>query len=179
LNNIYLIVGESGSGKTTIVTLLEKLHDLTSIQSYTTRPKRSENEIGHTFVTDEEFDKLTDMVAFTNYNGYRYCATAEQAENNSLYVIDIEGIKFFKNAYHGSKGVKVIYISSEIHTRVKRMEERGDTFDKIMERIVNDVVDFKEAKSMADYTVINGDNTQLVDVERKVWDFIRKCEEED
>ena len=64
-NTIYLIVGRSGSGKTTIAEELERKYGLKSIQSYTTRPKRSDNETGHIFVSDEEFDKLTDMVAYT------------------------------------------------------------------------------------------------------------------
>ena len=52
---IYLIVGKSGSGKTTLVEALKK-YGYTSIESYTTRPKRFEGETGHTFITEEEFD---------------------------------------------------------------------------------------------------------------------------
>lgn len=176
MNNIYLIVGESGSGKTAIVTLLEKLHNLKSIQSYTTRPPREENEIGHTFVSIDEFEKLTDMVAFTEFCGNKYCATKEQVDKNDLYVIDPNGIDYFRKAYHGNKGIKTIYISSPIHTRVERMEQRGDEFSKIMERIVNDFDEFRGMKNKADYVVINGDNTQLVDIARQIWDFIRECE---
>ena len=47
---IFLIIGESGSGKTTLVSSLEKQKNLKSIQSYTTRPPRYENEYGHIFV---------------------------------------------------------------------------------------------------------------------------------
>ena len=60
MNNIYLIVGCSGSGKTTIVNSLENKYGLKSIQSYTTRPKRSDDETGHIFISDEEYDKLED-----------------------------------------------------------------------------------------------------------------------
>ena len=67
---IYLIVGKSGSGKTTLVNELRK-YGYTSVESYTTRPKRFKNETGHTFITEEEFDrrmanyksKLTEMFA--------------------------------------------------------------------------------------------------------------------
>ena len=47
---IFLITGCSGSGKTTITEQLEMKYGLKSIQSYTTRAKRSENETGHIFV---------------------------------------------------------------------------------------------------------------------------------
>ena len=54
MKNCYLIVGQSGSGKTTIMTTLEEKYELKSIQSYTTRPKRSDGETGHIFISDEE-----------------------------------------------------------------------------------------------------------------------------
>ena len=50
MDTIFCLVGPSGSGKTTVAKALEK-HGYNVIQSYTTRPRRSENEWGHTFVT--------------------------------------------------------------------------------------------------------------------------------
>jgi len=175
-NTIFLIVGESGCGKTTIVSALEKQRGLKSIQSYTTRPKRSENEYGHLFVSTEEFTQLKDLVAYTKFNGFEYGATSEQVENNDLYVIDKRGIDFFKQAYKGTKQIKVIYIKSSISTRVERMEQRGDKFANIMERIVNDVTDFKGVSSMADLIVENNSDTKLTDCVHKIWEFIRKEE---
>ena len=58
----FIIVGESGSGKTTIVNELEKRYGLTSVQSYTTRPKRYPDETGHTFVSEQEFFQLEKYV---------------------------------------------------------------------------------------------------------------------
>ena len=49
---IYLIVGKSGSGKTTLVEALKK-YGYNSIESYTTRPKRFDNETCHTFITED------------------------------------------------------------------------------------------------------------------------------
>src|SRR5574344_945120 len=176
MNNIYLVVGESGSGKTTITTLLEKTHNLKSIQSYTTRPPREENETGHTFVTMDEFEKLTGMVAFTEFCGNKYCATTEQVNSNDLYIIDPDGINYFRKSYHGRKGIKTIYVSSPIHTRVERMEQRGDEFSNIMERIVNDFDAFREMKDKDDFIVVNEDETKLIDVAHQIWNFIRECE---
>ena len=55
---IVLIVGESGSGKSTICDELTKRYGLKQVKSYTTRPRRSEDEDGHTFISDEEFKEL-------------------------------------------------------------------------------------------------------------------------
>ena len=93
-NCLFLIVGASGSGKTTIANTLEERYGYKQIQSYTTRPKRYETECGHTFITDEKFNNLTNLIGFTHYNNYRYCATAEQADNATLYVIDPAGVEF-------------------------------------------------------------------------------------
>lgn len=51
---IILLAGASGSGKTSVIELLEQRYGLKSVCSYTTREKRSENECGHIFVTEEE-----------------------------------------------------------------------------------------------------------------------------
>ena len=82
MKNIYLIVAPSGAGKTTVTELLETNYGFKSIQSYTTRPPRYDGETGHIFVSDKDFDKLTDIVAFTEFAGNRYCATAQQVEEN-------------------------------------------------------------------------------------------------
>lgn len=172
-DTIFLIVGESGSGKTTIVSSLEKKYELTSIPSYTVRPKRSENEYGHIFVSQKEFDKLQ-LVGYSKYNGYDYGATPEQVESYDLYVIDVKGIEYFKNAYRGKKQVKIIYIKSSISTRIERMEQRGDKFSLIMERIITDCFDFKNVPSYADYIVENNKDANLKNVIFQVWDYIRE-----
>lgn len=176
---IFLIVGESGSGKTTIVSSLEKKYNLTSIPSYTTRPPRSKNEYGHIFVTQEEFDSLQNLVGYTKYNGYEYCATSEQVEEHDLYVIDTKGVDYFKTSYRGKKQVKVIYIKSSISTRIERMEQRGDDFPSIMERIINDVIDFRNVSTYADYIIENNKDANLKNVIFQVWEYIREQRKEE
>ena len=179
---IFLIIGESGSGKTTLVSSLEKQKNLKSIQSYTTRLPRYENEYGHIFVSENEFNSLTDMVAYTEYNGNKYCATSQQVDENDLYVIDIDGINYFKNAYHGDKNIRTIYIKSDIGTRFDRMVERGEkdglthsqASDVAIDRIKNDVMAFRNAKDIADFIVYNNSDVVFQDVVTKVWNYIRE-----
>lgn len=188
-NCIFLIVGCSGSGKTTITEQLEQKYGLKSIQSYTTRPKRYEDESGHTFVSDEEFDKLTDMVAYTEFAGNRYCATAEQVENNDLYIIDPKGVDFFMKAYKGSKTPKIIFISSNLTTRYERMVGRAETkgkshqeaIESSLTRIVNDAgefYDYIQGQAWIDYVCKNNSNDKLEDVVDKIFDYISSCESE-
>ena len=174
MKNLYLIVGASGSGKTTVANVLEEKYGYKQLQSYTTRPMRTENEISHTFVNDAFFDQLTDFIGYTSYGNYRYGATAEQANNADLYVIDPAGVEFLKNHYNG-KSVKVITITSPVHTRINRMEQRGDEFGKIMKRLLIDI-DFRNF--LGDFNIDNGDNTKLSDLVKKILEYIIKCESE-
>ena len=137
-NYIFLIVGPSGSGKTTLVGMLEQSCGLTAIESYTTRKPRYSGEKGHIFVSDEEFDQLTDLVGYTEYNNHRYAATTMQVENNDIYVIDPAGVAYFKEHYHGSKYVRVIGIWATEPARKKRMFLRGDPEEAIVRRLEGD-----------------------------------------
>lgn len=166
---ICLLVGESGSGKTSICDALERTYDLQALASYTTRPSRYVGETGHTFITEEEFDTLTNLVAHTTFCGYRYAATCEQVDTSDLYVIDMDGIDYFRKNYKGNKRAVVVYIHSPIHTRVERMEKRGDKFGAIMERIVNDATAFAKAKESADLILYNNDDTQIEDLAERIY----------
>ena len=182
-NCIFLIVGCSGSGKTTITEQLEQKYGLKSIQSYTTRKPRYDGETGHIFVSDEEFNELTDMVGYTEFAGNRYCATAKQVENNDLYVIDPKGVDYFMKSYNGSKTAKVIYIDSDIITRYKRMRSRaekdGKSFieavDSALKRIGNDINEFYDYcfhTANVDFYVDNNDSDTIDKVADKVYAYI-------
>ena len=188
-NCIFLIVGCSGSGKTTITEQLEQKYGLKSIQSYTTRKPRYDGETGHIFISDEEFDKITDMVAYTEFDSKRYCATAEQVENNDLYIIDPKGVDFFMKAYKGSKTPKIIFISSNLTTRYERMVERAETkgkshqeaIESSLARIANDAgefYDYIQGQAWIDYVCKNNSNDKLEDVVDKIFDHISSCESE-
>lgn len=158
---IVLIVGESGSGKSTICDELTKSYGLKQVKSYTTRPRRSANEDGHTFVNNEEFDKLENICAFTLFNGNRYCATSEQVDNADLYIIDPKGVEYFMNHYNGKKIPMVIYIDVDKKTRRERMRKRGDGQDKVDKRIKHDEESFGDVDEYAFKTYLNNTFSDL------------------
>lgn len=144
-NRIALLIGPSGSGKTTIAEYLHSHYGLHQIESYTTRPPRYPGEGGHIFVSEQEFDQLQDLVAYTEFDGNRYCATATQVEKSDIYVVDIAGAEYFKVAYHGSKEPIVFYLSVPEEERIRRMRDRGDSEQAIEQRICNDKKMFEDA----------------------------------
>ena len=138
VNNLYLFVGRSASGKTTVAEMLENNNGLTSLQSYTTRPKRHDGETGHTFINNEEFDNLENIIAYTEYNNYRYCCTKEQVDNASIYVIDVPGVKTLLEKYDTERRIVVLYFDTSIRTRIDRMVDRHDSDAAIVSRLYND-----------------------------------------
>ena len=135
---LFLLVGKSASGKSTLANLLEVRLGLRQLQSYTTRAPRFEGESGHTFISNAEFDALTDVVAYTEYNGNRYCTTKEQLDNSDIYVIDVDGVDYLFRKYNTDRKIIVVYFDTSILTRIKRMRHRGDSDSQIISRILND-----------------------------------------
>lgn len=137
-NPLFCFVGASGSGKTSIVDKLEVQYNYKSIESYTTRKPRYDGETGHTFINDTEFDNLVDIVAYTEYNGFRYCATKQQLNEADLYVVDINGVESLLEKYDNERTIVVIYLDTTVYTRINRMLDRGDSDMKIVSRLLQD-----------------------------------------
>ena len=155
---IVLIVGKSGSGKSEICNYLKSTYGIKELKSYTTRPCRGVGDNSHTFISDEEFDELVDMCAYTEYNGYRYCATDRQVEESDIYIIDPAGIEYFYKTYNGSKIPMVVYISAYELVRRNRMCFRGNSIAEANERIELDRNVFKGIDDVATYVYHNNDD---------------------
>ena len=135
---LFLFVGPSGSGKTTVAEELAKSYGYLTVQSYTTRPRRYENETGHTFIMDDQFDGLENIVAYTVYNNYKYCTTKDQLDLVLTYVVDITGVETLLQNYHTDRPIVIFYFDSTVTTRINRMLDRHDSDTAIVGRLHND-----------------------------------------
>ena len=152
---IIALIGKSGSGKTTITDTLSCDYGCKVLKSYTTRPRRHPNDDDHIYVSDEEFDKLTDIVAFTEFSGYRYCATQQQVDESDIYIIDPYGLEQLKSLYKGEKRIVSIYVDVPMEICLERMRNRCDSEELCWERLRHDEQAFRGIKNKVDY-VVNG-----------------------
>lgn len=143
MSTLYCIIGPSGTGKTTLENNLKKEFNwLKSVESYTTRPKRFEQETGHIFISQEEFNNLKNLVAYTNFNGFNYGVTGSYLDQCDLYVIDLDGIITLKEKYQ-YRDIIVIGLYANEHVCKYRMLNRGDSRHKVLERLEHDKEKFK------------------------------------
>ena len=164
-NALIMILGKSASGKSTLVEQLCKDLNIKAIPSYTTRQPRYENEQGHTFVTDEEYNQLKNIIAENTFCGNRYCVTQEQIDNTeySLYVVDCKGVESFKQLYKGNRKVYTVQITCDEKIRVERLKHRYakisknelDTLKKVIDRLIADNEEFSDIDRIATYCIDN------------------------
>lgn len=158
------IVGKSGTGKSTLVNKLKFKYNLTSVESYTTRPQRSNNEQGHIFITQKEFYELPDKVATNTFGKYDYCATRSQIDNSDLYVVDVNGVLALCDNYQGNnnkRDIYVIYLKTNFFIRLKRCIYDNGLFNGI-KRMLRDIRQFRGIRKIADYNLINNDRIDII-----------------
>lgn len=149
LNPIILcIVGQSGSGKSTVSDYISDMYGWRLIESRTTRPPRTPDETGHTFVSEEEFDSYDkdEMIAYTTFGIAKYCCLKQDVHLRSLYVIDEFGLCYLK--YHFSDIYDII--SLRLHRdELKRIASVGG------ERVARDKGKFTMKDNEFDYVCVN------------------------
>ena len=174
MKNLYVFIGKSGSGKTSIIERLSK-YGFSTVESYTTRPPRYEGETGHKFINNLDFDELTDICAYTEFDGYRYATTAADIDNKDIHVLDVIGILSLKKNYTGFKNIKVIALDCSNETLIKRMKGRGDSDEKIKSRVENDKIMFNGMHELAD-VVFDTEKFSLEHLECLILNWIENTE---
>jgi guanylate kinase len=154
-NIIFLFIGPSGSGKTTLSDYCANELQGKTVSSYTTRPKRYEGETGHVFITEDEFDQLGPLCAYTEYNGYRYGVDVKTIDASDFYVIDPAGAYEFLARYNGKKLPVIVWLECDPQDCAANMRIRGDTEEQIQERTTLDGHVFTEAAKQALCTAYN------------------------
>lgn len=119
---IICIVGESGSGKTYMADYIEDKYQIPMIQSYTTREPRYEGETGHTFISDEEFDKIKplEMIAFTRFGDHRYCCKHSDVKRINTYIIDEHGYSMLRSLYKDKYRIVSVRVFASKYNRALR-----------------------------------------------------------
>lgn len=143
---LVIIMGRSGAGKTCVANAMRDAYGWTQIESYTTRPRRSEDETGHHFITEAEFDQIPecDRFAYMEYCGYRYCAKREQLDQADLYVVTPDGYEMIRKAYQDRPFFTVVLTASKAVLQERMKKRGGSTDDKIQERIRRDDAIFQD-----------------------------------
>ncbi|CDZ75405.1 guanylate kinase [Peptoniphilus sp. ING2-D1G] len=142
---IYLFAGRSGSGKTTQANILKKQPNFYKITTYTTRGKRKgeiEN-VDYHFISKEDFFNLKEenfFIGAAEFAGNYYGISKKDLEKyansskNIILVLELEGIKEIKKNF---KNAICIYLYLKEEEMVKRMKARGDSDEKIKNRLAN------------------------------------------
>lgn len=157
-DKIILLVGRSGSGKSTVADILSRQYGRSILPSYTTRPKRFEREEGHIFVNNMFYEKVSrsrDIVAYTYFDKNHYWATAQQVNENDIYIIDPDGVAFFRSHYWGPKQVVVIWLDCGWVAALMRMQNQNRSLNEIRRRIANDDVAFFDPAMVGPNMIIN------------------------
>ena len=160
--SIIVLSGFSGAGKTTVANRLLDLSDnyVFSV-SATTREKREGELEGrdYYFVSEGEFsraEKKGEFLETTTYNGNRYGTPISEfnksADSDLILILDCSGALKAKDLFPSA--ILIFIAAPSFHSLELRMKERGDSKEKIEERLalVNEELDYI---SKFDYLVVN------------------------
>ena len=136
---------------------------IAELVSHTTRSPRAGEVDGehYNFVGNDTFNK-DEMIEYTEYNGYFYGLHEQEVsqklrEHTYVYAaVDRAGARQFKEKF--GKIVVTIFIYAPRHLLPKRMRERGDSEEIILDRLKYMYVTNEMGNiDIADYCVVNID----------------------
>lgn len=166
-NPLFLFVGRSASGKTTIANMLAEEYGYKQVESYTTRKPRFDGELGHIFVSEDEFNNLGELAAYTYYNSNHYGTTVEQLNECDIYVIDVPGVESLLEKYKANRPICIFYFNASVYNRINRMIDRNDSDMAIISRLLQDEKDdwYKQLDSLVwKHVNIVGKDVELYNV---------------
>lgn len=174
---IIALVGKTSTGKDTVMRYIREAYGIDQIVSYTTREKRVSEEDGreHFFISEEEMDRLfankNDLLAYATFKntGIRYCTTTEGVSDDAVftYIINPIALAEMKNR---RPDVEIISILLYLDERIikKRAHKRGESLEKIEERLGSERDEFDEYLKSEDYDAKINTNKKRQDIYREV-----------
>lgn len=169
---LLCILGRTSCGKDTLVGKLCKRTGLTSITSYTTRPRRTNEGDTHIFSTREEYDRMKtegNIAAYTEIAGNVYWTTIDQLYEHSVYIIDPHGVETLRQLNLPNLHIVTIYINAPDNVRKDRaLNKRGDDKLTFMKRDMAERDQFRAMLRNADfdYAISNIDVSKAYSVLR-------------
>lgn len=170
---LFCIAGRSGAGKDTLVRAAEKEFGFKSVCSFTDRPIRESEVDGreHYFVSKEEMTEILatqHVLAKTEINGRRYCATVESlGDDVKFYIIDPKGIEYIrKNANELGILPVVIYIKTSDEQRGIRVKKRGDDYTTYKDRFLAEDEQFSQFENVTNFLMYDFLDTS------KIWEYL-------
>lgn len=159
IRKLYFIVGETASGKDTVCKNVSESLGVGIVCSFTTRGMRDGETNGkeHYFVSDAEFDimeKEESIIAYTLIGSYRYGATVERLGNSRLYIINPDGVRWFRENNRSDLEVVTIYITESLDVRRKRASVRSDFTEEFDKRVLAEQDDFDKFNNDRDYDYV-------------------------
>ncbi len=130
----FLIVGRTASGKDALKNILTSKYGWTFVKSYTTRPRRTDSEDTHIFISKTEADQVpdTDRAAYTEINGCEYFATNEQVRDCMAYIIDPTGLYMLMRNMPDTDFIVVYMMPKDREIQKEKALKRSDDADHEM-----------------------------------------------
>ncbi len=170
--NLYIISAPSGAGKSSISKRIAATGEISLSVSYTTRPRRQEEEDGvaYFFITEEEFLQKRDageMLEYANVHGHWYGTPLpwirKQNSNgkNVLLEIDWQGARLVREKMPDA--ISVFVLPPSMEDLRKRLQRRGQDSAKVIARRLDAAPREMAHASEYDYVIINRDLKESVD----------------
>ena len=194
MGNIYCLMGKSASGKDTIYNRLlamERLH-LRRVVPYTTRPMRSGETDGQTYVfcTEQQVadfeaaGKIIELRAYhTMYGIWKYFTADDGqiclAESDYLMIGTVESYRKLKE-YYGEAYLVPIYIEVDDGVRLQRALERERSqaepkYAEMCRRFLADEADFSPEKLQEAGITKTFVNNDLEHTEQEIISYVKSC----
>jgi guanylate kinase len=165
---IIVISGPGGVGKDTIVArLLERDPKLCLSRSWTTRARRpGEAEDAYTFVERAAFERHVKdggFLEWTEYLGHLYGTPVITAPpgKDAVLVIEVDGASQVLAKRPDALVILVVPPSPEV--QAARLRARGDSEDRIRQRVAHGVQEEEIGRRLAGHVVVNDDLSRAVE----------------
>ena len=154
-HTLLLIAGKTASGKDSLVNKLCERTGLTSITSYTTRPRRENEGDTHIFTTEDIYEQMLvegKIAAHTQISGYHYWTTTDQLYENDIYIIDYKGIQTLRMLDLPDIRFVTVFVNVPDEIREERaLKKRKDDKFVFRKRSLDEAVQFRDMLKNADF----------------------------